>query len=276
MRRGDAAVIFNRRALLPAWAFRRRTGVHPIESMAPHSGQNDDPASKATAEREAADSLPSAIILGFVGGLLDAFLYLEHGHVFAGAMTGNAVLCGIALMGGKGPDIWHHALPILAFLCGVWTAEVLQARVKHHSVTLALGAEATGLLIASFLPASFPDQLYVFFIALVAAFQIASFRKADKYSYNSTFITGDLRTFAVGLYEAMKPEKRAEGLRQARAIGTVIVAFLDRSSRWVPGSRRRWAITRSGCRLPRLMGVFAMALRRSLKHEAEVRQQQPA
>ncbi len=38
-------------------------------------------------------SLPSACLLTFTGASLDSFLSLNHVHVFAGVMTGNAVLC---------------------------------------------------------------------------------------------------------------------------------------------------------------------------------------
>ena len=60
------------------------------------------------AEKRVADSLTSGMLLAFVGGSLDAFLYLNHGHVFAGAMTGNAVLCGIALLSGNKGNAVHH------------------------------------------------------------------------------------------------------------------------------------------------------------------------
>ncbi len=141
-------------------------------------------------------------------------------------MTGNAILCGIALLSRKGPEILHHALPIAAFLCGVWVSEILQTVVKHHAITVALAAETLGLLLASFLPAAFPDPVFIFLIALLAAFQIASFRTAETYSYNSTFITGDLRTFAVGVYKTLRPGDRAEGARQARDLGCVIASFI--------------------------------------------------
>ena len=180
----------------------------------------------ATLERKSADSVVAAMLLSFTGGCLDAFLWLNHGNVFAGAMTGNAVLCGIALLSHNGWNALHHALPILAFICGVWSAELLQRRLKHHAVTVGLTCECLGLLAASFLPVSFPDLLFNPFIAFLAAYQIASFRKVDGISYNSTFITGDLRTTVVGLYEALDPAKRKEGLRQARSVGLVILCFL--------------------------------------------------
>lgn len=194
--------------------------------MPPAPNQPDPPAASPSPERRAADSLPSATLLAFAGGSLDAFLYLQHGRVFAGAMTGNAVLCGIALLGHDRSEAVRHASPILAFICGVLLAEWLQDRLQHHAVTVGLGCEILGLLAASFLPRSFPDVLFVPFIALLAAYQIASFRKADQYSYNSTFITGDLRTAVVGLYRALHPESRREGLRQARELGLIVASFL--------------------------------------------------
>jgi uncharacterized membrane protein YoaK (UPF0700 family) len=228
--------------------------------------ESSDPATKRTPERQVADSLLAAALLAFTGGLLDAFLYVAHGKVFAGAMTGNAVLCGIALLGRNWTEILHHALPILAFLCGVGLSEVLQARVKHHSVTLGLALETIGLLAASFLPGGFPDQVFVFLIALLAAFQIASFRTADSYSYNSTFITGDLRSLVVGCYKALRPGTRREGAREARDFGVVIGsfavgAFLGGMLAKRYGNHTLW--------LPvaLLSGVFAMALRGSLQHE---------
>ncbi len=223
------------------------------------------PASCPTPERQVADSLRAATLLAFAGGNLDAFLYLVHGRIFAGAMTGNAVLCGIAMLGHNGPDILHHALPIPAFLSGVWIAEVLQARVKHHAVTVGLALETAGLLAASFVPLSVPDNAFIFFIALCAAFQIASFRTADTYSYSSTFITGNLRSFIVGLYKATNPATRTEGLREFRDLGAVVGCFLlgaltaaalarahANHTLWLPASA--------------VALVFFMALGRSLEH----------
>lgn len=208
------------------------------------------------------------MILCFVGGVLDAFLYLDHGHVFAGAMTGNAVLFGIALLSHNALNIFHHALPIVAFLCGAWLAEIVQGRLKHHAATIALAAEAVGLLVASFLPRSFPDPAFVFLIAFVAAFQVASFRQADQFTYASTFITGDLRTLVVGLYESTQPGKRGKSLRKARDLGLSVLSFLLGAivSAWLSprlANRTLWLAVAA------LLGVFAMALHRSLTAKPE-------
>lgn len=194
--------------------------------MPPDTHKATGSASEPTPERGVANSLSAATLLAFAGGSLDAFLYLQHGRVFAGAMTGNAVLCGIALLGGNRFEALRHLLPLLGFVCGVTLAELLQERLKPHAVTIGLLGEIVGLLVASFLPPGFPDLLFVPLIAVVAAYQIASFRKVDDYSYNSTFITGDLRTAVVGLYKALHPSSRREGMRQARDLGLIVACFL--------------------------------------------------
>lgn len=227
-------------------------------------GKSQDETAAGKAEEAAAESLPSAALLGFSGGMLDAFLYLTHDKVFAGAMTGNGVLLGIAFLSGNGGQILHHAYPLLAFVVGVWMAELLQERVKHHAVTIALGCEMAGVLVASFLPPRFPGDLFVFLLAMLAAFQVSSVRKTDQQSYNSTFITGNLRNAVVGVYELMEPAKRAAGLRQTRALGLVICSFLFGamvSAVLTPrmGDHTLWVVFAA------LLGVFVPALRRTIR-----------
>ena len=194
--------------------------------MAAAPQQPDEALAETRAEQEAAGSLLSAGLLALTGGMLDAFLYLTHDKVFAGAMTGNAVLCGIALLSHKSGEVWHHLTPLLAFVCGVWLAELLRERVRDHAVRLALGCEMAGVLLASFLPQAFPGDLFVFLLAFLSAFQVSSFRKTDQQSYNSTFITGNLRNAVVGLCEVLDPKKCAAGLQQSRILGMVVLSFL--------------------------------------------------
>lgn len=177
-------------------------------------------------EPRPAESLPAALLLAAVGGSLDAFLYLGHNRVFAGAMTGNAVLCGIALLSRDGSEALHHALPILSFVLGVYGALSLDKWLGRSAVRVGLVCEAVGLLIASFLPARFPNLLFVPFVTVLAAYQVASFKKVDRYAYNSTFITGNLRTAIEGLHQARNPETRSEGLKKFRELGGVMVCFV--------------------------------------------------
>jgi uncharacterized membrane protein YoaK (UPF0700 family) len=180
----------------------------------------------STAEHQAAGSLPSAILLALTGGALDAFIYLNHGHVFAAAMTGNGVLLGVAILHHDYAQALRHLLPIFGFITGIFFANLLDKSLKHHAVTVGLVCEISALFVASFLPGRFPDRAFVPIIAIVAAYQITSFRQVDTYAYNSTFMTGNLRTAVDGLYDALSPAKRKAGLRKFRELSCIVLAFL--------------------------------------------------
>ena len=92
---------------------------------------------------------------------------------------------------------------------------MLQGRAKRHYVVIGLACEIAGLFLASWLPGTFPDMAFVTIASFFSAYQVASFRKEDGTSYNSTFITSDLRTAIDGLYEALDPSKRREGLKSS-------------------------------------------------------------
>jgi uncharacterized membrane protein YoaK (UPF0700 family) len=175
-------------------------------------------------------ALPDAMLLAATGGLLDAVVYLNHGHVFANAMSGNVIFLGIAVLGHDWGDIVPHLVPLAGFIAGVLTSKHLRARLGIRSVLLGLVSEIVAVFILGWLPGSFPEMAFTGIIAYVAAFQVASFRRVDRFAYNSTFITGNLRDVAEGLYEAhtpnSTPETREKGLSQARDLGLICLCFL--------------------------------------------------
>jgi len=191
----------------------------------PNSSSNP-PANSSTAEHQVAGSFLAAVLLAITGGALDAFIYLNHGHVFAAAMTGNGVLLGVSILHHDYAQALRHLLPIFGFITGVFFANLLDKSLKHHAVTVGLVCEISALFVASFLPSRFPDLAFVPIIAIVAAYQITSFRQVDTYAYNSTFITSNLRTAVDGLYDALTPAKRKAGLRKFRELSCIVLAFL--------------------------------------------------
>jgi uncharacterized membrane protein YoaK (UPF0700 family) len=188
--------------------------------------QLSDTSSDSSRERRVADSLIPAILLAFTGGGIDAFVFLNHGHVFAAAMTGNAVFIGIAAVAHNRHEIILHTLPFIAFVAGIWLSKFLAGHLKHHAITIGLLCEILVLFAASWLPGTFPHVLFVMVIAFAASYQVGSFRTVDTFAYNSTFITGNLRTAIDGLYNALNPATRREGLHQCRDLSLVILAFV--------------------------------------------------
>lgn len=176
------------------------------------------------------DALPDAMLLATTGGLLDAFVFLNHGRVFANAMTGNVIFFGIAVIGHDWGDIVPHLIPLVGFFAGVTTSKHLRTRLGTRSVLLGLTLEISTIFVLGWLPNSFPNMAFTAIIAYVAALQVASFRRVDRFAYNTTFITGNLRDIAEGFYDALAPsstsEVREKGRSQSRALGLICLCFL--------------------------------------------------
>jgi uncharacterized membrane protein YoaK (UPF0700 family) len=184
------------------------------------------PSDKSASEIRAAGSLPVAMLLASAGGGLDTFVFLNHGHVFAAAMTGNGIFLGVAVLHHDWTQVVRHLVLIFSFVLGVFVSKALSGTLKRHAITVGLSCEIGVLFLASWLPGSFPDSVFVPMIAVVAAYQVASFRTADIYSYNSTFLTGNLRSAMEGLYDAFNPSLRNAGLRQFRHLSLIVASFL--------------------------------------------------
>ncbi len=176
-------------------------------------------------------ALPDALLLAAIGGMLDAIVFVSHGQVFASAMTGNVVFLGIALASHDWREIVRHLVPIGGFFAGVTASKWVRSRLTERSLLLfGLTSEAVVLFILGWLPISYPHMVFTIIIALVAAFQVASYRRVESFSYNSTFVTGNLRDVAEGIYDAIvpsaTPEVREKGHAKALDLGLICLCFL--------------------------------------------------
>ncbi len=174
-------------------------------------------------------TLSDALILASTGGLLDSFVYLNHGHVFANSMTGNVALLGITLLGHQWREVIPHLVPILGFFAGVISARYLRTR-NNRAAIIALTFEILALFALGWVPSDFPDIPFTAIVAYVAAFQVSSFRHVYQLPFNSTFITGNLRQAAEGLYDALDPaatpDIREKGRTQGLNLSLICLCFL--------------------------------------------------
>ena len=177
------------------------------------------------------NALLDALLLAATGGMLDANVFVNHGHVFASSMTGNVVFLGIAVFSQDWREIVRHLVPIGGFLAGVTASKYARSRITGRSLLLfGLTFEALVLFALGWLPINYPHMVFTIIIAFVAAFQVASYRRVRSFSYNSTFVTGNLRDVAEGLYDAIAPsaipEVREKGRAQALDFGLICLCFL--------------------------------------------------
>ena len=169
-----------------------------------------------------------ACLFAAVGGYLDAYSYLAHGHVFANAQTGNVVFLAIDASGGLWWDAACHLPPIAAFACGVAVAKRLGVRTRKqtfHATLLCQACEAAILAGLAALASRLPGAWVVSIISFVAALQNTSFSAVGSWSFNTAMTTGNLRTAVSGLVLWRMGRDPAENRRKAAALASICLAF---------------------------------------------------
>ncbi|MGB9926991.1 MAG: YoaK family protein [Methanosarcina sp.] len=175
------------------------------------------------------ESVGLGILLAIVGGFLDAYTFVGRGGVFANAQTGNVVLMGIEAATGKWGDATLHAVPVLAFVIGVLVAELLKKPSMRLFVPdterAVLMLEIIVLFVVGLIPYTSSNLIVTTAISFVSAVQVSSFRKLAGSTYNTTMITGNLRSAIYEIYTAIT-KKDPESALQAARFSTINLSFL--------------------------------------------------
>jgi uncharacterized membrane protein YoaK (UPF0700 family) len=175
------------------------------------------------------ESVELGILLAIVGGFLDAYTFVGRGGVFANAQTGNVVLMGIEAATGEWRQAVLHAVPVLAFMVGVVVAEIIKKPSMRlfikDSERAVLILETVVLFIVGFIPYTSPNIIVTVVISFVSSVQVSSFRKLVGSAYNTTMITGNLRSATQEAYIAFT-KKDDESARRTIRYSTINLSFL--------------------------------------------------
>lgn len=153
-----------------------------------------------------------ACLLAMVAGYADAVGFLTF-KAFAGAMTGNTVLLGIALASDKLADALQSAGIIAAFLVGVAVSVLLQ---RVTSVAAILCLEMTAIIMAALAPPLAAAPI----LALAMGLQNAAITHFTGGSINTVFLTGNLQTLVRAVLKGRALAPAAE-----RETVALVVAF---------------------------------------------------
>ena len=177
-------------------------------------------------------NLPLAVgatgVVTAAAGVLDAWVYLDHGHVFANAQTGNVVLMGIELAAGHGEAAWRHVPSLAAFIGGLLLSRLLGTTLKRRRVnsrTVRLTGECVLLVVLAMIVDHLADDAVTAWVGFIAAVQITSLSHIGKWSFNTGMTTGNLRGAVSALARALTDEQPRSDWRQAIAIGCLCAAF---------------------------------------------------
>jgi len=80
--------------------------------------------------------VPLLIIMTFVTGLVDAFSYLELGHVFVANMTGNVLFLAFAIAGAHGLSMSASLVALGAFYVGATLGGRVHTMMNNHRAQL--------------------------------------------------------------------------------------------------------------------------------------------
>jgi uncharacterized membrane protein YoaK (UPF0700 family) len=144
-------------------------------------------------------------------------------------MTGNVIFLGIAVMQQNWAQSLRHIVPITCFLLGVVGARLIRTSPVRRSALLVLLLEIVGFFCVGLLPVTFPQLAFTAIVSFVSAFQVATFRRVGRFTYNSTFVTGNLRMVAEGVFDRFfsdDPALRSKGYAQAWKLGMICTSFL--------------------------------------------------
>lgn len=184
-------------------------------------------------------------MLTIVGGYYDAYTYIARGGVFANAQTGNIVLCGISLAEGNLWKALSYFIPVIAFVLGIFTAELIHKTEKKtplHWRQIIIALEMITVVIVAFLPTSAEkhystNMLANVIISYVCSLQVQTFRKVHGITCATTMCTGNLRSgtdLLVRYRSSGNKQELKDGLKYYLVnvfflIGAIISVFLTNS-----------------------------------------------
>lgn len=199
-------------------------------------------------KKQMSDSLLLAVFLTLAGGFQDAYSYNCRGQVFANAQTGNIVLFGQNLATGHLDRAVHYLLPVLAFMLGVYLAELIRRRYQnstrfHWRQTVLLG-ETVLLMLSGLFPQSCNVAANIL-LSFACAMQVNTFRKFRGLPSATTMCIGNMRSAAsllCGYHTTGDPELKRKSMHYyfmiavfavGAAIGAVLTQQFGKRAIWI-------------------------------------------
>jgi len=161
-------------------------------------------------------------LLCSVAGYVDAFGYLEFGHVFAANMTGNTVLLSIAAAEGDWSRVGLYVITLLAFLAGAAIAGLLKHALQRPFVALLL---ASVLLVAPYL-LGVEGAAGLVLLAAAMGLQGAALNRFGTISLQTIVITAAMLRLADGIVGRLWAKRRGAEAKADRDIELTALAWL--------------------------------------------------
>ena len=167
------------------------------------------------------------MLLTAAGGFMDSYTYMTRGKVFATGQTGNYIQLAIHLMHRDLPMALHFLFPVACFFLGVFCAQFLtRSRLyeKAGHIHAVLLIEAVSFVLIGCIPETY-NTLVNNWVSFLAAMQFCMFRTlGGSENYASVFCTGNMRSCAEALYQAVMEHNESQRHR-AFHYGLILFSF---------------------------------------------------
>jgi uncharacterized membrane protein YoaK (UPF0700 family) len=177
---------------------------------------------------------PLLLTMTFVTGLVDAFSYLELGHVFVANMTGNVLFLAFAIAGAHGLSMAASLVALCAFYGGATLGGRIHTMMNNHRaklLTVSVVVQAFFFLIALVvvLVSSTPlmgvaRYTLIVTMAVGMGVQNAAARKLAVPDFTTTVLT--MTIVGLGSDSWLAGGSGSKGTRRLIAIATMFVGAL--------------------------------------------------
>lgn len=178
----------------------------------------------ASASLRRDETVPTALLLAFVGGYLDAYTWIIHG-VMANAQTANLVLLWVYASTGNWDEALHFVPPIIAFAAGIVLAAWLRGVVGPRTNAISALLEILLLVAIGILHNRLPGLAGTLGISFAAAMQTAVFTRVEGVAYSSVMITGNMRQAIEGAFAALSGAGPRGPLRRSGIFAALCLTF---------------------------------------------------
>ena len=149
-----------------------------------------------------------ACLLTMCAGFSDAYTFIERGGTLTTGQTGNVVFLSVGLIGHEIADVEVKLATMSAFMIGIFLMTVFQRFFSHSVWRLStLVPMVLTTLVAGFLPKEVPNVYIVPFFGLSLGIVAISFGEVDGYTYNYSFMTGNLKKTMVAYGNFVRDRK---------------------------------------------------------------------
>ena len=168
------------------------------------------------------------IMTTFLMGFIDAYTFAERGGTFASAQTGNMVSFGAKIFTGKWADAAGHVSVFLGFTIGAFLGEAVIQKFSIlglRKYRIFILTQTVLLLLLAVFQVGMADSLMVFFLGLLAGYELTTFRSFRGTSTNNGIMTGNTKNLMNSLYVSIFSGDR-KAMREWNNLFTVIIVFI--------------------------------------------------